>query len=484
MNTFDEKKMISDIFMLDEENMVTSFGITVMWDNSYDFREVAARLFVCHRIVPEKVKNIVDMLVDGKMSISKFLKVTDAQVADAVWREENSIDFSEIMATRKHVWSKFFGSPSDDDYYFLEEKYGISMECLFDDGVCTKFDSAKDLSSRVKEYVKGQDDVIDQLAVPFFQHLESKRTGSTMRIKCPTVLMGATGSGKSEIIRRFAELCDCPVVRINTIDVVPNGWRGNHICDIFGHYLDDRYKLEDLEYAIVVFHEFDKIAHYQRPKSGNDDMDGDYMREIMRMFESDYSLMIEKGGGDVMSLPKKFDLPTQNFLVIFDGAFVKMEEIVKKRLNIASSIGFNSKPVEDSHSNFLKYVNEEDLITWGFMPELVGRIGQVLALEPLSSDVIYQIMTTAKDSILLEHIDYCHNYNLNVKFEESALRYISDIAYNSGMGFRNVKTILSKCMNSIYYEYCSVSNSLEDSDPKSISIDKDYVARQLKDFCR
>ena len=460
---------------------ITSFGITVNWSWPSDFRAVAARLFICPRINSVRALRYVDMMRRGRMSVEGFLETTQRHIDDLNWRISKGVSISDDMEDNLEDWTLELGEPTEEDYQYLEKEYGFTRQMLYGEVASSDsaaISSAKEMASIVKEYVKGQDDVVDSLAVPFFQHLESKRMGTTAKIKCPVVLMGPTGSGKSEILRRFGDLCDCPVVRVNTIDIVPNGWRGNHLSDVLALYLDDKCSLKDWEYAIIVFNEFDKITHYNMKQTA-EDMDGDFMREIMRLFETGYSIIIDKGDGGLMS--NKFELPTQNLFVVFDGAFLKMEEVVKKRMNVATSIGFNhSKNAESASINYMKYVNEDDLISWGYMPELVGRIGQVQALSPLTSDMIYQIMTTAKDSILHDHLEYCRNYNLDVKFEESALRYISDLAYKSGLGFRNVKTILSKCMNTIYYEYCCSSATREKSKPKTIKIDKDFVVRQLK----
>lgn len=459
------------------------FGIDLERNDELDVMDVAARLFVSLRISVDTARKFVNMIENGELTRNKFLKMTDAYFCDVRRRIDNGENIAVEMKTKLEEWTDEFAAPTDDDYDYLEAKYAITKIDLFGPDYDIHkpiIRSAKELAAKVKEFVKGQDDCIDNLAVSFFQHLESKRNRTPMRIKCPVVLMGATGSGKSEILRRFGMLCDCPVIRINTIDVVPNGWKGTRITDVFSHCLD-KYSLGDLEYAIVEFHEIDKIVHYQRAQNRSDDMDGDMMREIMRFLETDYSIMLEKASGMMDLETKKFDLPTQNMLLVFDGAFVKMDEIVKKRMNVASTIGYGQNKQEGgSKENYMKYVTEDDMVTWGFMPELVGRIGQIQALNPLSSDIIYQIMTTAKESVLKDHIEYCQSYNINICFDESALRYISDIAYNSGMGFRNVKTLLSKCMNSIYYEYCCSTSKNSNKKPLTIKIDKEYVARQLK----
>ena len=200
--------------------------------------------------------------------------------------------------------------------------------------------------------------------------------------------------------------------------------------------------------------------------------DLDMIRDIMRLFEKGHPLTIETG--------KNFsttccELPTDNFLIIFDGAFYGIDEIVKKRLNLNKTIGFSSKS-NDDNINYQKLVIEDDLIEWGYPPELLGRIGEVLALNPLSSETIFEIMKTAKDNILNYHIEYCSNNNIDLSFSDEALQYVADKAYSSGLGFRNVKTILSKALNNFYYE---LSENQTSNNRRSIEIDKEYFKKSI-----
>lgn len=121
-------------------------------------------------------------------------------------------------------------------------------------------------------------------------------------------------------------------------------------------------------------------------------------------------------------------------------------------------------------------MTEEDLIEWGYPPELLGRIGEVLALNPLTPETIFEIMKTAKDNIINHHIDFCYNNNINLTFSDDALQYVADKAYSSGLGFRNVKTILSKALNSFYYE---LSDNHTSKNRKSIVINKEYFKKLI-----
>ena len=120
-------------------------------------------------------------------------------------------------------------------------------------------------------------------------------------------------------------------------------------------------------------------------------------------------------------------------------------------------------------------VTKEDLEEWGYLSELLGRISDIVVMNPLSKDDIFEIMKSSKDNIVGSHIDYALRNNIDLHFSDDALRAIAEEAYKSGLGFRNVKTLLAKVMNSIYYNISS--NGSQES--KSVNIDKEYIVSKL-----
>ena len=336
----------------------------------------------------------------------------------------------------------------------------------------SQFDSPRKLADEVKKYVKGQDEVIDRISVPFFQHLESKRLGTTCDIKSSFLLVGSTGTGKSEILRRFAEISDVPVVRINTSDCVPNSWKGQHISDLIGYYINNKADLEKMKYSVIVFNEFDKIAHYNQNLVGNNstDWDADMQRDFLKFFDKGYELVIEKQKGiDTQS----FRLPTDNLLICFDGAFSGIEKIIEKRLNLRSRIGFvqrqNTTANPDTHSSIIQQLNVADLEKWGYKPELLGRIGTFIVMNPMLEDLIYEIITTASENILNAHKVQCKNHGFELEFTEDALRKIAKIAAESGFGFRSVKAILANLMEEVYFDCHKYKNT-------TLTIDESFIA--------
>ena len=458
------------------------FGINIRKNKKFDVNDICARLFICPRISPEHATKMLNMLVDGKLSIESFINKTDSYIEELSRQKEIGDDIPHIMDNKLAAWKKVFNTPTQKDYKYLEKKYGFTQNDLFGDTVeenVAPVKSAKEMASFVKQYIKGQDEAIDKLAVPFFLHLDSKRKQYVSKLKAPVLVMGPTGVGKSEMFRIFGKVCDCPVIRINTSEIVPAAWKGLHITDILAREINNDVTIKDLEYAIIVFHEFDKLTHFGQKIVGSNgtDMDTDMMRDIMRLFETDHSLHLENGFDAQNMSARSYRLPVDNLLIVFDGAFSWIDEIIKKRLNIGRSIGYSQTQSNKYDGvNLQRLVTTEDLIQWGYMPELLGRIGECVVMNPLTSDVIYEIMTSAKDNILQSHVDFCSKNNVDLKFEEDAIRYIAAEAHKSGLGFRNVRTLLSKALNRLYYDMPEETSAKK---KHVISISKDYVMQNI-----
>ncbi len=456
------------------------FGLEFYKNDTFDALNVAARLFLSLRITPEHAKKMVDMLRNGSITIEGFNNKTDDFIFE--YNYLRTVNLSQVVKNKLDVWTKTFRKPTKKEFKYIEDTFNISIdEIICEDEISDikQIHSAKDMAAYVKQFIKGQDNAIDRLAVPFFLHLDSKRKEYTSKIKTPVLVMGPTGSGKSELFRQFAKICDCPVIRINTSEITPNGWKGLGISDIIAREIKNGRTIKDLKYAVLIFNEFDKITHHNQKLVGtySSDMDNDMMRDIMRLFETEHSLHIDDSSN--LSCVESYKLPVDNLLIVFDGAFAGMDKVIEKRLNIGKRVGYSQDTSEEyDKSNMLQYVTNEDLIEWGYMPELLGRIGEVVVLNPLSTDIIYEIMTSAKENVLQSHIEFCMRNNIDLRFDENALRYIAEETYKSGLGFRNVKTLLSKALKSLYFQLPSDTSTNKNN---VVNISSDYIKEHLRD---
>ena len=469
------------------------FGLPIkcLKANRPDYERLIANLFLHPQITSEHVKRYMDQLNTGIVSIEMLLRLTANGVNHLFVYKSSGANLSEIMHDKIQDWTNTFGELSAFDWAYLEKNYNLSRQLLVGEenkSPQADFHSPKEMAMCVKERVFGQDKAIDMLSVPFFQQYESKRRGKPCLIKTPVLLIGPTGSGKSAIFQGYARCSKCIIVPINSSEISGTQWKGTHMTDVILRTIKDKHgpKFKSIvgrdnvidEYICVLLDEVDKIPHHDQKiaSSSGTDFNTDIMCDIMRMLNPGEYLFLDDGFNQDGS-PKGYRIPVDNILVVFAGAFSGIEDIVRKRLHLNKSIGFSqASSSATSIDALLNQVASEDLIEWGFMPELIGRIGNICALNSLTPDLIYNIMTNAKDNILQSHIDYCHQYNIDLHFTPEALHLIADAAYKSGLGFRNVKTLLSKCLNPIYYEFRDESAKTA---MRTVNIDHDFIAKQL-----
>ena len=200
------------------------------------------------------------------------------------------------------------------------------------------------------------------------------------------------------------------------------------------------------------------------------------MRDLMKLLDVGFAINVDNGIDTSNGTPRIESIPVDNLLVVFMGAFSGIDKVIKRRLNINRTIGFGVKELCNEQTNYMKMVTTEDLEEWGYMPELLGRISDIVVMNPLSTDDIFEIMKSAKDNIIGQHIDYAQRNNIDLNFSDDALRAIAEEAYRSGLGFRNVKALLAKVTNSLYFNNISSSDRLSS---KRVDIDGEYITSKL-----
>lgn len=419
---------------------------------------------------------IVDTLEDIEITLSMYLFTANHQKISSQSQRFLSlkgvelVEFSVPNATLNKLFPKYKISNDEIENYEAYTEY-MQTVANYIDGRCDpvtgeekgnmtnssskitfNYSSPRALANEVKKYVKGQNEVIDSVAIPFFQHMESMLNATTCDIKNSFIIIGNTGTGKSEILRRFAQLCDVPIIRINMADCTPSAWKGQHIQDHIGFYLNSEEDLQKLKYAVLVFNEFDKITHYNSipASSKGTDWDMDMQREMLRFYDKGYELLIERP--TPRGTIETYHLPTDNFLLCYDGAFSGIDKIIEKRIGKAARVGFTTSQSKQRPIGDISQLKSEDLEKWGYIPELLGRIGSFFVMNPMSEDLMVEVLTSASESIIHAHIKQCAQYGITLKIEEVAIRYIAGKAMEMKLGFRAVKSILNDIMKPIYFD--------------------------------
>lgn len=457
------------------------FGLSIELEK-HDSQDIAARLFTCPRITPEHALKMLYMLMIGTLSIGKFEEMTDAYIKELRDQIDSGKGIAHLMKNKLETWFATFGKPTNADYQYLKDRFNITQQDLYEvvrEAESRSFTSPKEMAEYVKETIKLQDDAVDALAVPFYQqYIGMCNDISCNSIRTTPLIIGPTGCGKSATVQEFRKLLgpNYPLIWINMSTVAAETWKGTHMSDIIAYAIKSgqikiqRHNPDQKVFYTIVLDEFDKVVGLGREKSEHS---YDIMREIMQYQETKDTIKINLG--DQIS-PDMYELSLDNAMFIFIGAHQGIENIIKKRLNIGNTIGYLQAESEKNIKNvdLLRQISHEDLITWGYLPELVSRIGDIIVMNPMTEEAVYQILSS-KNSILGEHVKFCDKCNIDLRFKEDALRYIADETCKSGLGFRAAKTILARTLNSIYFNLTYGPGR----ERQVVEINKDFIAQNI-----
>lgn len=295
------------------------------------------------------------------------------------------------------------------------------------------------------------------------------------------LLLGPTGVGKTFIMRHISKLIGVPFVKADATKFSETGYVGSDVEDL----VRDLYKISgsnaDLaQYGIIYIDEIDKIAAASNLAGGKDVSGRGVQINLLKLMEdtdvnlfsptdmmSQMSAMMEASRG---GKPRKRTINTRHILFIVSGAFDKLAESVKKRLE-ASSIGFgNTQAVVDRDpSEYLHGVETADLIKYGFEPEFVGRLPVRVACDPLTADDLCEILMSAEDNLLRQYEQDFRGYGIDFKMTPEAIREIAERGHKEKTGARGLMTIFERVFR--YYKF-----ELPSAGAKSFEVTRETVA--------
>lgn len=320
-----------------------------------------------------------------------------------------------------------------------------------------------ELESYLKDYMVGQEDAIETIATKIcthFNRMTYERNNPDIEkiiggIKPNMLMIGPTGVGKTYMIKLIADKLGVPFVKGDATKFTETGYVGGDVEDLIRDLVKDADgNIELAEYGIVYLDEVDKIATASN-KFGPDISRSGVQRNLLKvMEESEVDL---KNPMDIASQMEaamqatrsgKVDrkkISTKNILFVMSGAFQDLDDIIKKRMN-AQPMGFTSgvKKGSDDSINWLKHVERQDLIDFGFESEFVGRLPVITALDNLTVEGLFDILNNPKSSVILSKKRDFLAYDIELHFEEDALKEIAIIASKDKTGARS---LMSVCEN-------------------------------------
>lgn len=391
------------------------------------------------------------------------------------------------MASKKDEFCFMCGSKVDDVDKLIKGRYGyicdscinIAQGLLEDEEEETVSDNIKSVTPRqIKEhldqYVIGQNEAKETLAVAVYNHYKRIRQNkkSDVEIQKSNILMiGSTGSGKTYMCQSLAKFLGVPFAIADATTLTEAGYVGDDVENILLRLLENaEFDSELAEKGIIYIDEIDKISRRSENVSTTRDVGGEGVQQaLLKIIEGTVS-RVPLSGGRKHPNAECVNIDTSNILFICGGAFDGLEKIINKGTD-SKPIGFNAdiQTVKDSKSFDLSDVQQHDLVKYGLMPELIGRLPVVTTLQPLSEDDLVRILVEPKNALTKQYQELLAMDNVKLEFEESALHRIAELAIKKQIGARGLRSIIEKCMKKIMYSIPDMT------DAKKVVITADVV---------